>query len=113
MTDELHVWVYIVRCADGSYYIGSTKQQDPRAREWEHNEGIYRGYTYRRRPVKLVYAEYYERLLDGFSRERQLKRWSRAKKEALMAQDWEGLAMLARSKSQGSGARPRGSTSSP
>ena len=73
---------------------------------------VYRGYTYKRRPVKLVYAEYYERLLDGFARERQLKRWSRAKKEALIEQDWEGLELLARSKGR-SVPRPRGSTGSP
>ena len=61
------------------------------------------GYTHKRRPVVLVYAEFYERLIEGFERERQIKRWSRAKKEALIAQDWEGLAALARSVP-----RPRG-----
>ncbi len=98
MGDELHLWVYILRCADGSYYVGSTKQQTPDARVWEHNEGVVPGYTHSRRPVVLVYAEYYEKLTEGFARERQIKRWSRAKKEALMAQDWEGLALLARSR---------------
>jgi putative endonuclease len=93
---EPHVWVYILRCADGSYYVGSTKQDYPEARESQHNAGIVPGYTHSRRPVKLVYAEYHERLTDGFARERQLERWSRAKKEALIEQDWEGLTMLAR-----------------
>ena len=101
MEDELHVWVYILRCADGSYYVGSTRQQTPEARLWEHNEGVVPGYTHGRRPVELVYGEYYERLIEGFSRERQIKGWSRAKKEALMAQDWQGLAVLARSRARG------------
>jgi putative endonuclease len=95
MINERHIWVYILRCSDGSYYVGSTKR-DPGAREWEHNEGVVPGYTHSRRPVKLVYAEYYQRQIDGSARERQLKRWSRAKKEALMAEDWEALARLAR-----------------
>jgi putative endonuclease len=95
MIDERHLWVYIVRCADGSYYVGSTKR-DPAAREWEHNQGVVPGYTHSRRPVTLVYAEYYQRQIDGSARERQIKRWSRAKKEALMAEDWEELARLAR-----------------
>lgn len=97
MDDELHLWVYIVRCSDGSYYTGSTKRT-PEAREWEHNEGIVPGYTHSRRPVRLVYAEYTERLVDGFARERQIKRWSRAKKEALMAGDWQELARLAQNR---------------
>ncbi len=100
MDDALHLWVYILRCADGSYYTGSTKKT-LEAREWEHNEGVVPGYTHSRRPVTLVYAERYERLLDGFARERQIKRWSRAKKEALMREDWEGLARLARGKRDG------------
>ena len=95
MEDQLHVWVYILRCADGSYYVGSTKQQTPDGRVWEHNQGVVRGYTHSRRPVELVYAEYYEKLIVGFARERQIKGLSRAKKEALMAQNWEGLALLA------------------
>jgi putative endonuclease len=111
MDEGLHLWVYIVRCADGSYYTGSTKR-DPHARVWEHNEGIFKGYTHSRRPVHLVYAEFHERLVDGFTRERQIKGWSRAKKEALMTQDWVGLTRLAKSKGQ-IGPRPRGSTGSP
>ncbi len=116
MADGLHVWVYILRCADGSYYVGSTKKPEPEAREWEHNAGLVPGYTHSRRPVKLIYAEYYERLLDGFSRERQLKRWSRAKKEALMREDWAGLVALARGRGRAEAddvPRPRGSTGSP
>ena len=53
MDDARHVWVYILRCADGSYYTGSTKGT-PEARELEHNEGRFPGYTHSRRPVALI-----------------------------------------------------------
>ena len=102
MDESLHLWVYMLRCADGSYYVGSTKRT-PEERVWEHNEGLARGYTHGRRPVVLVYAEYHERLLEGFSRERQIKGWRRAKKEALIALDWEELARLARSRARDDG----------
>lgn len=104
--DDRVLWVYIVRCADGSFYVGSTKLE-PEARVWEHNEGFSRtAYTYSRRPVVLVYSERYERLIDGFARERQLKGWSRAKKEALIARDWDELARLSRTaKPKGNGAQ--------
>src|SRR5690554_5976012 len=100
MDEGLHLWVYILRCADRSYYVGSTRKDHPAEREWEHNQGVVAGYTRSRRPVTLIYAEYYERLVEGFERERQLKRWSRAKKEALMREDWAELAVLARGKRQ-------------
>ena len=48
----MEVTVYIVRCSDGSYYTGLTKQE-VEARVWEHNAGIYKGYTETRRPVEL------------------------------------------------------------
>jgi putative endonuclease len=100
---DLGLWVYIAKCADGSYYVGSTKLE-PEARVWEHNEGLHPGaYTFSRRPVVLVFSERYERLIDGFARERQIKGWSRAKKEALIARDWDELQRLART------AKPKGS----
>jgi putative endonuclease len=79
----MEVVVYILRCRDGSYYTGLTKQ-NIEARVWEHNAGIYDGYTARRRPVTLVFTETYDRIIDAIARERQIKGWSRAKKEALM-----------------------------
>jgi predicted GIY-YIG superfamily endonuclease len=104
----MELWVYILRCADGSYYIGSTKQT-VEARVWEHNHGILKGYTSRRLPVELVYAENYERITEGFDRERQLKGWSRAKKEALIRGDLAELESLSHNRVP----RPRGSTGSP
>ena len=86
----MEVTVYIVRCADGSYYTGLTKQE-VEARVWEHNEGVFDGYTKARRPVELVFAETYDRIVDAIEREWQIKGWSRAKKERLIAYDYEGL----------------------
>ncbi len=94
--------VYILRCADGSYYTGLTKQP-LEARVWEHNAGILECYTKPRRPVELVFTETYDRILDAIARERQIKGWSRAKKEALMALDYETLPDLSRN-GQGNGA---------
>ena len=90
-------WVYILRCFDGSYYTGLTKQEGPEAREWEHNKGIYEdAYTSKRRPVKLAYAENFDLVVDAIAAERRIKGWSRAKKEALMAGDWQKLMELSK-----------------
>jgi len=106
----MEVTVYLVRCADGSYYTGLTKQA-AEARVWEHNAGIYRGYTLKRRPVELVFTETFERIVDAIARERQIKGWSRARKEALIAYDYKSLPELSKNR-QRSG-HPRGSTGSP
>ena len=76
-------FVYILRCSDGSYYVGSTRSS-LEARVAEHNAGTFRGYTWSRRPVELVFHESSERITDAIAAERQLKGWSRAKKEALI-----------------------------
>ncbi len=89
--------VYMLRCADGSYYVGSTKQ-DVEARVWEHNNLPIDGYTSRRRPVDLVFSESYDLIIDAIARERQIKGWSRAKKEALIALAYERLPKLSRRK---------------
>lgn len=90
----MEVTLYILRCSDGSYYTGLTKQE-VEARVWEHNEGIFDGYTLKRRPVELVFTENYDRITDAIERERQIKGWSRAKKEALIASAYERLPELA------------------
>jgi putative endonuclease len=90
----LEITVYILRCADGSYYTGLTKQ-DAAAREWEHNHDPIDSYTARRRPVTLVFQEVYERITDAIARERQIKGWSRRKKEALIRGDYQALPALA------------------
>ena len=76
--------VYILECADGSFYTGSTS--DIKKRLWQHEQGVDSlSYTYSRRPVKLVWTseevKYYD---DALRWERQIKGWSRAKKQALM-----------------------------
>ena len=93
----MEVTVYMVECSDGSYYTGLTKQEIE-ARIWEHNEGIYRGYTYSRRPVKLVFTETYDLMTDAIMRERQIKGWSRVKKQALIDYDYERLPELSKNR---------------
>jgi putative endonuclease len=98
-------FIYILRCADGSYYTGLTKQDESEGRVWEHNEAIYKNaYTSTRLPVTLVYAEHFEMVLDAITTERRIKGWSRAKKEAMMAGDWQSLIQL--SKRRGGKERP-------
>ncbi|RPH60337.1 MAG: GIY-YIG nuclease family protein [Acidobacteria bacterium] len=75
--------VYIVRCVDGTLYTGCAR--DPRAREKVHNSGRGARYTAGRRPVSLVYSEPFESLGEALKREHELKRWTRSRKEALLA----------------------------
>ena len=89
----MQVTVYILKCADGSYYTGLTRM-DAEARTWEHNNDPNDSYTARRRPVTLVFQEVYDRLTDAIARERQIKGWSRRKKEALIRGDYEALPDL-------------------
>ncbi len=87
-------WMYILECADGSYYVGSTK--DLERRIWEHNEGIGAKYTARRRPVKLMYAAECDSIAEAYEREKQVQGWRRAKREALIRGDYDALPELAR-----------------
>lgn len=94
--------VYILRCSDGAYYVGLTRLSVEK-RVAEHNAGKFDGYTSILRPVVLVFSETFERITDAISFERQLKGWSRAKKEALIVGDFNLLKSLSK----------RGSASSP
>jgi predicted GIY-YIG superfamily endonuclease len=82
-------FVYILRCADGSYYVGKTN--DLYTRLTEQQSGVGAEYTAVRRPVEMVYAEEHSTIRGAKNREMQLKRWSRAKKEALIALDLKRL----------------------
>ena len=82
-------YMYILECADGSYYTGST--WDIEKRLWEHKQGLGANYTKKRLPVKLVYSEEYERIDDAFYREKQVQGWSRRKKKALIEERIEDL----------------------
>ncbi|HZP98998.1 MAG TPA: GIY-YIG nuclease family protein [Reyranella sp.] len=93
MSDEPGAHVYMLRCSDGSYYIGSARQGLER-RVAEHNDGKYGGYTSTRRPVTLVWAQHFLNITDAIAVERQLKGWSRAKKEALIRGDYDGIKVL-------------------
>ncbi len=87
-------WVYMLRCADSSYYIGHT--DDLELRVAQHTSGIVPGYTSGRRPVVLVYATDFTSRDEARERELQLKGWSRRKKEALVREDWSGIQGFAR-----------------
>lgn len=88
------IYIYMLRCADDSYYVGSATGHDLSPRIEQHNAGSYPGYTFSRRPVVLVWSEYFDRITDGIAVERQIKGWSRAKKEALIQSDWAQLSKL-------------------
>ncbi len=87
-------FTYILECADGSFYTGSTKNLEKRL--WEHNNGIGANYTKKRLPVELVYYEEYSRIDQAFYREKQIQGWSRRKKLALIEGKPELLPKLAK-----------------
>ncbi|GAA3833555.1 GIY-YIG nuclease family protein [Nocardioides panacisoli] len=86
-------WTYIVECADGSYYVGSTTDLDRRI--WEHNEGVGAAYTRRRRPVELVWCAQFARVDEAFAFEKRVQGWGRAKRQALIEGRTEDLGDLA------------------
>ena len=86
-------WVYILRCADGSYYTGHTDDLDRRI--WQHQTGAMRGYTYKRRPIEHLWSDVLETRAEAQEAEHQIKSWSRAKKEALIAGNRQRLKILA------------------
>jgi putative endonuclease len=92
---EMGAHLYILRCSDGSYYVGTTRSSlEPRIAE--HNAGAFGGYTARRRPVVLAFQQYFERIEDAVIAERQIKGWRREKKEALIRGDFTALPALSR-----------------
>ena len=95
----MNAFVYILRCSDGRYYVGTTRDSLEQ-RVAEHNAGSFGGFTKSRRPVELVYSESFDRITDAIASERRLKGWSRGKKEALIAGDYEKLSRLSRSRTK-------------
>jgi len=90
-------YVYLLRCADRSLYTGVTNNYVLRMEQ--HQQGIdSRCYTFRRRPVELVYLATFDDIRDAIAWEKQIKRWSRKKKEALIDGEWEKLKGLAECK---------------
>ena len=88
-------FVYILACADGSYYTGVTSDLDGRL--YEHNNGCdMKSYTFFRRPLILKYAGHFHHIEDAIAFEKQVKGWSRKKKEALFQEDWNEIVRLAK-----------------
>ena len=87
-------FVYMPRCGDGSYYVGSATGDDLSKRIAEHEFGTYPGYTLNRRPVQLMWSEHFERIADAA--ELKIKGWSRAKKEALIKGQWGAIQRLSK-----------------
>lgn len=88
-------WVYILECADKSYYTGSSLDLEKRLHE--HNLGIFDGYTAKRRPLNLVFFSELPTIQDAFLRERQIKGWTRRKKQALINGEWKKLIEFSKS----------------
>ena len=87
-------WAYMLRCADGSFYVGHT--DDLETRVGAHRSGNIPGYSAERLPVELVWSQAFTERDEAFRAERRIKGWSRAKKEALIRDDWDGLQFLSR-----------------
>ena len=101
-------YVYILKCADGSYYTGHTDNPDVRLAS--HQSTQTDSWVSKRLPVELVFIDSAPTREEALAFEQQIKRWSRAKKEALIARDWDRLVLLSKNYSS---RRVHGSTSSP
>ena len=91
-------WVYILKCSDGSYYTGCTSNLGQRIQE--HNFMKYDNYTSTRLPVELVYTQQFASIADAIFAEKQIKGWSRRKKEALINCDFDLLHNLSECKNE-------------
>ena len=87
-------WAYIVQCADGKYYTGHTDNLERRI--GQHQTGGYCDYTSRRLPIRLIWAQDFPSRIEALECEMRVKKWSRAKKEALSVGDWDRLSYYAR-----------------
>ncbi|MGH8662293.1 MAG: GIY-YIG nuclease family protein [Burkholderiales bacterium] len=88
-------WIYILQCADDSYYIGHTDNLEFRLSQ--HQFGAVSGYTSSRLPVRLVFSQAHTSREEALAADRQIKGWSRKKKEAMIRGDWSEVSRLARS----------------
>ena len=91
-------YMYILECADGSYYTGSTTDLELRLQQHQSGEGA--NHTRKRLPVRLVYYEEFDRIDEAFYREKQVQGWSKKKKEALINGDFEKLHQEAECKNE-------------
>src|SRR3954454_22701353 len=104
-------FLYILRSADGSFYIGTTRTT-LEIRIAQHNAGTLGGYTATRRPVTLVFSQWFDRITDAIESERKLKKWSRAKKEAFIRGNMAALKDLSKRASRHPSSRPPAAGSS-
>ncbi|MCX6198710.1 MAG: GIY-YIG nuclease family protein [Bacteroidetes bacterium] len=94
-------YVYILECSDKSYYTGVTNDIDRRLEE--HNSGENpKCYTYNKRPVVLKYYDHFLNINDAINWEKQIKGWSRKKKEALFESNWKEIQKLAKNRQSSS-----------
>jgi putative endonuclease len=92
-------YVYILKCSDDSYYAGVTNNLDRRVAE--HSEGIdNKSYTFKRRPIQLVFCDAFNDINKAIAFEKQIIGWSKKKKEALIERNWDKLKELASCKNQ-------------
>lgn len=91
-------YMYILKCANGYFYTGSTKYLDLRIQQHQSGEGS--NYTKKHLPVELVYYEEFNRIDEAFFREKQVQGWSRNKKEALIDGKFEKLPSFAECKNE-------------
>jgi putative endonuclease len=90
-------WVYMLRCADRSFYVGHTENLEDRIAQ--HKQGsITSCYTYQRRPVTLVFSQDFPSRIEALAMERKIKGWNRAKKTALIRGDWREISRISRFK---------------
>src|SRR5436309_16065185 len=94
----------MLRCSDGSYYVGHTDELESRVAK--HQAGEVEGYTSKRRPVELVWAQETATREEALAAEMRIKGWGRAKKEALIEGDWERISVLAKSRTGKNTVRP-------
>jgi putative endonuclease len=92
-------YVYILFCSDESYYTGITNDLEKRLNEHNSSDNIF-GYTSKRKPVKLAFFEEFMDVKQALELEKQIKGWSRRKKEALINEDWEKLVLFSKNYSQ-------------
>jgi putative endonuclease len=92
-------YTYMLRCRDGTLYVGSTRDIDRRLEQ--HQLGLGSAYTRRRLPVELVWFEQHEHIGAAFDREKQIQNWSRAKRQALIDHRYDLLPQLARRRGRG------------
>lgn len=95
--EKVAFWVYVLKCSDGSYYTGHTDNIEKRMND--HHMRLIEGYTAARHPVELVFSQDFPTREEALALERQIKAWSRAKKEAMIRGDWSEVSRLDRAKS--------------